>query len=44
MEEDIQHIVDLLKEAIQAEDWALVSEATSQLEDIEFKEFEDTDY
>ena len=44
MEDNIQHVVDLLKEAIEAEDWTLVSEATSQLEDVEFKEFEDTDY
>jgi len=44
MEENIQSVVDLLKEAIEGEDWALVSEATSQLEDVEFKEFEDTDY
>jgi hypothetical protein len=44
MEEHIQNVVDLLKEAIDAEDWALVSEATSQLENVEFKEFEDLDY
>ena len=44
MEENIQHIVNLLNEAIDGEDWTLVSEAASQLEDTEFKEFEDTDY
>ena len=44
MEDNIQNIVNLLKEAIDAEDWELVSEATSQLENTEFKEFEDTDY
>ena len=44
MEEHIQNVVNLLNEAIQAEDWELVSEAASQLEDVEFKEFEDTDY
>ena len=44
MEEYIENVVVLLKEAIEAEDWTLVSEATSQLENTEFKEFEDTDY
>ena len=44
MEEHIQNVVNLLKEAIESEDWELVSEATSQLEDVEFKEFEDLDY
>ena len=44
MEEHIQNVVNLLNEAIEAEDWTLVSEATSQLENVEFKEFEDLDY
>ena len=44
MEEHIQNVVNLLKEAIEAEDWELVTEATSHLEDVEFKEFEDLDY
>ena len=44
MEEHIQNTVELLKEAIEIEDWALVSEAVSKLENAEFKEFEDTDY
>ena len=44
MEEHIQNVVELLKEAIETEDWELVSEATNKLENVEFKEFEDTDY
>ena len=44
MEEHIQNVVNLLNEAIEAEDWTLVSEATNKLENAEFKEFEDTDY
>ena len=44
MEEHIRNVVELLKEAIEIEDWELVSEATSQLENVEFKEFEDLDY
>ena len=44
MEENIQNVVDLLKEAIESEDWTLVSEATNQLENTEFSEFEDKDY
>ena len=44
MEEHIQNVVNLLNEAIEAEDWELVSEATNQLENVEFKEFEDLDY
>ena len=44
MEEHIRNVVELLKEAIETEDWELVSEATNQLENAEFKEFEDTDY
>ena len=44
MEEHIQNVIELLKEAIEAEDWTLVSEAASQLENTEFSEFEDTDY
>ena len=44
MEEHIQNVVELLKEAIEIEDWTLVSEATSKLENVEFKEFEDSDY
>ena len=44
MEEHIQNVIDLLKEAIETEDWELVSEATNQLENVEFSEFEDTDY
>ena len=44
MEEQIQNVLDLLKEAIESEDWELVSEAANQLENTEFKEFEDTDY
>ena len=37
-------MAELLKEAIEIEDWTLVSEAQNQLENTEFKEFEDTDY
>ena len=44
MEEYIQNVLDLLKEAIETEDWELVSEATSQLENTEFSEFEEKDY
>ena len=44
MQEHIQNIVELLKEAIEIEDWELVSEATSQLENTEFSEFEEKDY
>ena len=44
MEEHIQNVVNLLKEAVEAEDWELVTEAANQLENAEFKEFEDTDY
>ena len=44
MEEHIQNVIDLLKEAIETEDWELVSEAVNQLENEEFSEFEDKDY
>ena len=44
MEEHIQNAVELLKEAIEIEDWTLISEAINKLENAEFKEFEDTDY
>ena len=44
MDEHIHNIVDLLREAINTEDWELVSEATNQLENVQFSEFEDTDY
>ena len=44
MEEHIQNVIDLLKEAIETEDWALVSEAVNKLENTEFSEFEDIDY
>ena len=44
MEEHIQNVIDLLKEAIETEDWELVSEAVNQLENEEFDEFVDRDY
>jgi hypothetical protein len=44
MEEFIQTAIHLLNESIESEDWALVSEAISQLENAEFDEFEDKDY
>ena len=44
MEEHIQNVVELLKEAIETEDWELVSEATNKLENAEFEEDEDLDY
>ena len=44
MEEHIQNVIDLLKEAIETEDWELVSESVNQLENTEFSEFEDKDY
>lgn len=44
MEEFIKIAINLLNDAIESEDWALVSEATSQLENGEFNEFEDKDY
>ena len=44
MDEHIHNVIDLLREAINTEDWELVSEAKNQLENTEFKEFEDTDY
>ena len=43
MEEHIQNVVDLLKEAIETEDWSLVSEAVNQLENEEFEDFVDDD-
>ena len=43
MEEHIQNVIDLLKEAIENEDWELVSEAVNQLENEEFDEFVDDD-
>ena len=43
MEEHIQNVVDLLNEAIETEDWALVSEAVNQLENEEFEDFIDDD-
>jgi len=44
MEEFIKNAINLLNDAIETEDWALVSEAASQLENAEFDEFEDKDY
>ena len=45
MKEHIQNVLDLLKEAIETEDWTLVSEATNHLENEDsYKEFEDFDY
>ena len=45
MDEHIQTVLDLLKEAIEAEDWGLVSEAANQLgNEDSFEEFEDLDY
>ena len=44
MEEHIQNVINLLKEAIESEDWELVSEAVNQLENEEFDEFVDRDY
>ena len=43
MEEYIQNVIDLLKEAIETEDWGLVSEAVNQLENEEFEDFVDDD-
>tara|TARA_Y100000593_G_C4087866_1_gene227091 strand:- start:45 stop:185 length:141 start_codon:yes stop_codon:yes gene_type:complete len=43
MEEHIQNVIDLLKEAIENEDWELVSEAANQLENEEFEDFVDDD-
>ena len=43
MEEHIQNVIDLLKEAIESEDWGLVSEAVNQLENEEFEDFVDDD-
>ena len=43
MEEHIQNVIDLLKEAIETEDWGLVSEAVNQLENEEFEDFVDDD-
>ena len=43
MEEHIQNVIDLLKEAIENEDWELVSEAVNQLENEEFEDFVDYD-
>ena len=43
MEEHIQNIISLLKEAIETEDWALVSESVNQLENQEFEDFVDDD-
>ena len=43
MEEHIQNVIELLKEAIETEDWALVSEAINKLENAEFDEFVDDD-
>ena len=43
MEEHIQNVIDLLKEAIENEDWELVSEAVNQLENEEFEDFVDDD-
>ena len=45
MEEHIQNVLDLLKEAIEIEDWALVSEAINHLENEDsFESFEDSVY
>ena len=43
MEEHIQNVIDLLKEAIENEDWELVSEAVNLLENEEFEDFVDDD-
>ena len=43
MEEHIQNVIDLLKEAIETEDWGLVSESVNQLENEEFEDFVDDD-
>ena len=43
MEEHIQNVIDLLKEAIEIEDWELVSEVVNQLENEEFEDFVDDD-
>ena len=43
MEEYIQNAVDLLQEAIEIEDWSLVSEAKNLLENEEFEDFVDED-
>ena len=43
MDEHIQNVVDLLKEAVEAEDWELVSEAVNLLENEEFEDFVDDD-
>ena len=43
MEEHIQNVIDLLKEAIETEDWELVSESVNQLENEEFEDFVDED-
>ena len=43
MEEHIQNVIDLLNEAIENEDWELVSEAVNQLENEEFEDFVDDD-
>ena len=43
MDEHIQNVVDLLKEAVETEDWELVSEAVNQLENEEFEDFVDDD-
>ena len=43
MEEHIQNVIDLLKEAIETEDWELVSESVNQLENEEFEDFVDDD-
>ena len=43
MEEHIQNVIDLLKEAIETEDWGLVVEAKNHLENEEFEDFVDDD-
>ena len=43
MDGHIQNIVSLLEDAIEAEDWELVSEAKNLLENKEFDEFVDDD-
>ena len=43
MAEHIQNVINLLKEAIESEDWELVSEAKNLLENEEFEDFVDDD-
>ena len=45
MEAYIQNVIDLLNDAIENEDWSLITEAKNLLESEDsFEEFEDLDY